>query len=196
MTRKYLLCGYILGVLMHTTTLDQNWGGDETLKWVLLYATKFQHVQYCDARILASLYLIEWTSEVWGWPRMHNFYSLHIPKNFCLWHIVIRLQKLELVFGHMDGKMETHTDAWRDRNWSWYSYLDIHLTLKKLPVSEIFFSVWNSNTWDSKWLSWKKIPSQERHLNFFFSLWTVDTCVLWFFIVVNLELQYLQLKGL
>ena len=30
-TRKYPLCGYILGVLKHTTAWDQNWGGDETL---------------------------------------------------------------------------------------------------------------------------------------------------------------------
>ena len=33
-TRKYPLCGYILGVLTHTTALDRLWGGDETLtKW-------------------------------------------------------------------------------------------------------------------------------------------------------------------
>ena len=31
MTRKYPLRGYILGVLTHTTALDQLWGGDETL---------------------------------------------------------------------------------------------------------------------------------------------------------------------
>ena len=31
-TRKYPLCGYILGVLTHTTAWDQHWGGDETLK--------------------------------------------------------------------------------------------------------------------------------------------------------------------
>ena len=30
-TRKYPLCGYILGVLTHTTAWDQHWGGDETL---------------------------------------------------------------------------------------------------------------------------------------------------------------------
>ena len=30
-TRKYLLRGYILGVLTHTTALDRLWGGDETL---------------------------------------------------------------------------------------------------------------------------------------------------------------------
>ena len=30
-TRKYPLRRYILGVLMHTTALDQLWGGDETL---------------------------------------------------------------------------------------------------------------------------------------------------------------------
>ena len=36
-TRKYLLRGYILGVLTHTTAWDQHWGGDEILKLVLVY---------------------------------------------------------------------------------------------------------------------------------------------------------------
>ena len=30
-SRKYPLCGYIQGVIMHTTALDRLWGGDETL---------------------------------------------------------------------------------------------------------------------------------------------------------------------
>ena len=30
--RKYPLRGYILGVLMHTTTWVRQWGGNETLK--------------------------------------------------------------------------------------------------------------------------------------------------------------------
>ena len=34
---KYPLCGYILGVLMHTTAWDGHWGGDETLKLGLVY---------------------------------------------------------------------------------------------------------------------------------------------------------------
>ena len=36
-TRKYPLRDYILIVLTHTTAWDQNWGGDETLKLVLVY---------------------------------------------------------------------------------------------------------------------------------------------------------------
>ena len=36
-TRKYPLRGYILGVLTHKTALDQHWGGDETLRLVLVY---------------------------------------------------------------------------------------------------------------------------------------------------------------
>ena len=36
-TRKYPLRGYILGVLTHTTALDQHWGGDEILKLVLVF---------------------------------------------------------------------------------------------------------------------------------------------------------------
>ena len=39
-TRKYPLWGYILGVLTHTTALDRHWGGDETLKWVLIYEAR------------------------------------------------------------------------------------------------------------------------------------------------------------
>ena len=35
--RKYPLPGYILGVLTHTTAWDRHWGGDETLKLVLVY---------------------------------------------------------------------------------------------------------------------------------------------------------------
>ena len=31
-SRKFSIRGYILGVLAHTTALDQLWGGDETLK--------------------------------------------------------------------------------------------------------------------------------------------------------------------
>ena len=38
-TRKYPLRGYVLGVLTHTTAWDRNWGGDETLKLVLVYIT-------------------------------------------------------------------------------------------------------------------------------------------------------------
>ena len=36
LTRKYLLCGYILGVLKHTTAWDHHWEGDEILKLVLM----------------------------------------------------------------------------------------------------------------------------------------------------------------
>ena len=35
-TRKYPLRGYILGVLTHTTAWDRHWGGDKTLKLVLV----------------------------------------------------------------------------------------------------------------------------------------------------------------
>ena len=33
-TRKYLLCGYILGVLTHTTAWDRHWGGDIPLDYI------------------------------------------------------------------------------------------------------------------------------------------------------------------
>ena len=36
-TRKYPLCGYILGVLTHTTAWDRLWGGDYTLKGLSIY---------------------------------------------------------------------------------------------------------------------------------------------------------------
>ena len=107
-TRKCRLCGYILGVLTHTTAWDQLWGGDETLKWVSIYAS-----QLCLPSILmhgSCLCLGSWTQGVWGWPRMHIFHSWHLPRNFCKWHFVIRLQKLELVFRHMD-KRNGRTDG-------------------------------------------------------------------------------------
>ena len=46
--RKYPLRGCILGVLTHTTALNRLWGGDECLKWVLLYAM-LCIAQYCNA---------------------------------------------------------------------------------------------------------------------------------------------------
>ena len=59
---------------------------------------------------------------VWGWPRMHIFHSWHMPWNFYWWHFMIRLQKLELIFGQSDGGQ---TDGRRtDRRGSRNSYLD------------------------------------------------------------------------
>ena len=40
--RKYPLHWYILGVLRHTTAWDRHWGGDETLKRVLIYAAQLR----------------------------------------------------------------------------------------------------------------------------------------------------------
>ena len=40
-TRKYPLRGYILSVLTHTTAWDQYWGGDGTLKSVLIFYLDF-----------------------------------------------------------------------------------------------------------------------------------------------------------
>ena len=39
-TRKYPLRGYILGVLTHTTALDQLWGGDKTMNIYLGFASE------------------------------------------------------------------------------------------------------------------------------------------------------------
>ena len=36
-TRKYPLRRYILDMLTHATAWDRHWGGDETLKLVLVY---------------------------------------------------------------------------------------------------------------------------------------------------------------
>ena len=44
-TRKYSLRGYILGVLTHTTALDQLWGGDETLTMALI---KYMHLGFAS----------------------------------------------------------------------------------------------------------------------------------------------------
>ena len=56
MTRKYLLCGYIL---MHTTAWDRHWGGDETLKWVLIYTAAYLIRQW---KYVAWFLLVSWTT--------------------------------------------------------------------------------------------------------------------------------------
>ena len=41
-SRKFPLRGYIQGVLTHTTAWDRHWGGDETLKKVLINADQLR----------------------------------------------------------------------------------------------------------------------------------------------------------
>ena len=50
-TRKYWLCGCVLGVLTHTTAWGQHWGGDETLKWVLMF---FENELFCDLSLIGG----------------------------------------------------------------------------------------------------------------------------------------------
>ena len=59
MTRKYPLRRYILGVLTHTTAWDRHWGGDETLKKVLINADQLHLAKYSNAWISASPCLID-----------------------------------------------------------------------------------------------------------------------------------------
>ena len=59
MNRKHSLRGYILGVLRHTTAWDRYWGGDETLKLVLINADWLQLAQYCNGWISASPCLMD-----------------------------------------------------------------------------------------------------------------------------------------
>ena len=53
LTRKYPLCGYILGVLTHITALDRHCGSDETLKCVLIYEAWLRLAEYCNVSNLA-----------------------------------------------------------------------------------------------------------------------------------------------
>ena len=118
MTRKYPLSRYILGVLTHTTAWDQHWGGNVTLKWVLIYAARLRLAQFCNAWISASPCLMD--------PR-----GLRVTQNanFSLW---THIKKLLLVtFCGPTAKtgvnFRTHgrkRNGWTDRRDSWNSYLD------------------------------------------------------------------------
>ena len=56
-TRKYPLRGYILGVLTHTTALDRLWGGDETLKCVIvIYLTCTNNSRSCKSKTLLFVF--------------------------------------------------------------------------------------------------------------------------------------------
>ena len=50
---------------------------------------------------------------------MHVLHIHHIISNFYLWHFLIVLQEMDLVFRQTDSK----TEEWKDR-WGWNSYLD------------------------------------------------------------------------
>merc|ERR1711928_233894 len=58
-TRRYPLCRYILGVLTHTTAWDRHWGGDETLKKVLINADQLHLAKYSNAWISALPCIID-----------------------------------------------------------------------------------------------------------------------------------------
>ena len=62
-TRKYLLRGYILGVLTHTTALDRLGGGDETLKCRIIISLGESISGYSDlvSGILTMWFKIEYT---------------------------------------------------------------------------------------------------------------------------------------
>ena len=105
-TRKYPLCGYILGVLTHTTAWDRHWRGDETLNWVLIKVACFHLAWYCDVWSSASSCLM--TLGVWGWTRMNIFHSEHMPSNFYYWRFVNLQQELEVY------KFDV---TWRDVKW-------------------------------------------------------------------------------
>ena len=55
---------------------------------------------------------------------MHIFHSYLIPSNFLKLRFVIKLQKIELVFGHTDEWTDGRTNGWTDKRGSRNSYLD------------------------------------------------------------------------
>ena len=65
---------------------------------------------------------------------MHIFHSYHIPSNFFLLHFVIKLQKIELVFGHTDERTNERTDRWTDGRGSQNSYLGFVIRLQELKL--------------------------------------------------------------
>ena len=72
-TRKYRLRRYIPGVLTYTTALDQHWGNDETLNWVLHMQLSFASAN--NAFYVAWLCLATWIPGVWGSSKLHIFHS-------------------------------------------------------------------------------------------------------------------------
>ena len=74
--RKYPLYGYITGVLMHTTSMNQHFGDDETLKRVFIYIDWLCLTLYYNvARLLQSwTFGSERTQDayfsLWGRPNM------------------------------------------------------------------------------------------------------------------------------
>ena len=51
-TRKYPLGGYILSEITHAAAWHGHWGGDETLKWVLVYGFILPIIIICSLALL------------------------------------------------------------------------------------------------------------------------------------------------
>ena len=79
----YLLRGYILGVLTHTTAWDRHWGGDKTLKLVLVYVAFLLLSKCCNVCNSASPHLMD--------PK-----GLVVPKN-AYFSLLTRIKQLLLV---------------------------------------------------------------------------------------------------
>ena len=89
LTREYQLPGYILCMLRHSTTWDRHWGGDGTLKRVLMYKAWLGFAQYHNPWILAlSSLMAPKGSE--GYPECIFFpinkdEATYINSIVCLW---------------------------------------------------------------------------------------------------------------
>ena len=89
-TRKYLLCGYFLGVVMHSTAWVWQCTVEVMKHWSEFWCTLLGFALLNDVIYIAELCLASLTPEVWGWPKMHIFYSRHISMNFDWWYFVIK----------------------------------------------------------------------------------------------------------
>ena len=57
-SKKCPLLGCTLGVLTHTNARDQDWGGEKTLKWVLIYVAKLYFGDYKGQRVTQDAYFL------------------------------------------------------------------------------------------------------------------------------------------
>ena len=90
-TWRYPLHGYILGLLLHTTAWTNS--GKVMKLWVKFQYTYLGFTLPNIIKYVPKYHIRLWIQGVWGWLRLHIFYSFHIWSTFHRWYYVIRLQE-------------------------------------------------------------------------------------------------------
>ena len=121
-TRKYPLCGYILGMLTHTTAWDQHWGG-------LKHWSEFwnQQVGFALPNIVIYRSWLCLASGLQcrglGVTQNANFSLLTHTKKLLLVKFCDRTAETGVTF-RTHGRNHGRTHGWTDRHDGWNSYLD------------------------------------------------------------------------